>query len=121
MFLIGRIFFQSETSGYQPLADLYETEESLVIEMDIPGVRPEDIIIKACDDIVIIEGMKREDRAEGRLKYICMERNFESFRRIIKMPVSVNYTAGKASYKEGVVTITLPKIKDKVFRIKIEK
>lgn len=121
MFLTGRIFFQSGASSFQPLVDLYETEDSLVMEIDIPGINPEDVLIKVYDDMVIIEGIKRGDYVEKRLRYVCMERSFESFRRILKMPIPVNYAMCKALYNEGVVTITFPKIRDKVFKIKIEK
>lgn len=105
----------------EPLLDLYETDENLVIEIDLPGINPEDILIKIFEDIVIIEGIKREIEREKRLRYLCMERNFDSFRRIIRLPVMVNSTAGRALYSEGVLRLTLPKIKEKVFKIKIEK
>lgn len=104
----------------QPFLDLYETDENLVIEIDLPGINPEDILIKVFEDIVIVEGIKRETEKERRLRYICMERNFESFRRIIRLPVAVNSMAGKAIYSEGVLKLTLPKIREKVFKIKIE-
>lgn len=121
MFLANRIFFESEASGFQPLVDLYETEDSLVVEIDIPGVNSEDVLIKTCDDVLVVEGVRRESFGEKRLKYICMERSLESFRRIIRLPVPVNCMSGRASYNEGVLTITFPKIRDKVFKIKIEK
>lgn len=105
----------------EPLLDLYETDENLVIEIDLPGINPEDILIKVFEDIAIIEGIKREMEKEKRLRYICMERNFDSFRRIIRLPVAVNSMAGKAIYSEGVLKLTLPKIKKKVFKIKIER
>lgn len=105
----------------EPHLDLYETDENLVIEIDLPGVNPEEILIKVFEDIAIIEGIKKEIDKERRLRYICMERNFDSFRRIIRLPVAVNSMAGKALYSEGVLKLTLPKIKKKVFKIKIER
>lgn len=104
----------------QPPLDLYETEEDVVIEMDIPGINRDDVLIKVFEDLVIIEGIKKEKVREENIRYICMERNFESFRRIIKLPVSVNSMAGRAVYTEGVLRLTLPKVKGKVFKIKIE-
>lgn len=121
MFLADRICFQPDTINFQPLLDLYETEEHIVLEMDVPGINPEDVLIKVLDDIVVIEGIRRKEYEGGRLKFICMERNLESFRRIVGIPAPVESGNGKASYNEGVLRITLPKVRDKVFKIKIEK
>jgi len=114
------LYFRREASGSLPLVDLYETDDNLVLEMDLPGVDPEDVLIKVYDDSIIIEGIKREQRTEKGFKYMCMERSFESFRRMIKIPVPVNSVAGRASYSNGVVTLTFPKIKERVIKIKIE-
>ncbi len=114
------LYYQREGAGSTPLADLYETEENLVLEMDLPGIDPEDVLIKVYEDVIIIEGIKREEHKEKRLRYICMERSFESFRRIIRIPVPVNAVAGKAWYNHGVITLTFPKIKERVVKIKIE-
>lgn len=89
--------------------------------MDIPGIDPEDVLIKVYEDIIIIEGIKRETYEGKRFKYLCMERSFESFRRMVKIPVPIDSTAGKASYNEGVITVTFPKIKGRVIKIRIEK
>jgi HSP20 family protein len=115
------LYFQRETAGSLPLLDLYETEGCLVLEVDLPGIDPEDVLIKAYEDIVIIEGIKKEIREEKEFKYLCMERSFESFRRIVKIPVPVRTHEGKASYNDGVVTLTFPKVKDRVIKIRIEK
>lgn len=105
---------------YQPLLDLYETKEEIVVEIDLPGIGTDDVLVKVFEDLLIIEGIKREVEEERKIRYICMERNFESFRRMIRLPVAVNSTAGKAVYSEGVLKLTFPKIKEKVFKIKIE-
>ncbi len=114
------LYFNRETAGSLPLVDVYETDDSLVLEMDLPGVDPNDVLIKVYEDVIIVEGIKRERHREKRFKYICMERSFESFRRMIKIPVPVDSAAGKASYRDGVVTLAFPKVKDRVIKIKIE-
>ncbi|MGD1075303.1 MAG: Hsp20/alpha crystallin family protein [Thermodesulfovibrionales bacterium] len=114
------LYFHPETAGYQPAVDLYETDDSLVFEIDLPGIDPADVLIKVYDDIVIIEGVKRERREEKRVNYLCVERKFCSFRRMFKIPTPVNSREGKASYSEGVITLTFPKLGDKVINIKVE-
>lgn len=121
MFFKGAISFQNETASFQPLMDLYETDDALILKIDLPGINPEEVLIKVCDDMLIVEGVKREKEDERKIKYVCMERRYGSFRRMLKMPVSVNSVEGKASYNEGVLTVVFPKTKDKVFKIKIEK
>lgn len=115
------LHLQRETTDFIPFLDMYETGDCLVLEMDLPGIDPEDVLIKIYEDIIIIEGIKREKHEERSFKYLCMERNFVSFRRMVKIPVPVDSTAGKASYNDGVITVTLPKIKDKVIKIRIDK
>ena len=115
------LYFQRETTGPLPLLDLYETERDLVLEVDLPGINPEDVLIKVYEDIIIIEGIKKEIREEKMFNYLCMERSFESFRRIVEIPVPVRTHEGKASYNDGVITLTFPKIRDRVIKIRIEK
>ncbi|MGD0885176.1 MAG: Hsp20/alpha crystallin family protein [Thermodesulfovibrionales bacterium] len=114
------LYFHPETAGYQPAVDLYETDDSLVFEIDLPGINTADVLIKVYDDIVIIEGVKRESREEKTFNYLCVERKFCGFRRMLKIPIPVNSMEGKASYSEGVITVTFPKLRDKVIKIKVE-
>lgn len=115
------LYFQRETTESFPLIDLYETGDNLVLEIDLPGIDPENVLIKVYQDVIIIQGVKKE-RSEGkRYRYACMERSFESFRRIIRVPVPINPAAGRAVYNDGVVRVTLPKIRERVIKIKIEK
>ena len=121
MSLRSGLYFHKETAGYLPLLDLYETDDSLILEMDLPGINPEDVLIKVYKDLLIIEGIKRKTPEEKGFRYLCMERRFESFRRMVKIPIPVNSAGGKATYTDGVVIVTFPKINDRVIKIKIEK
>lgn len=112
---------RGETAGFIPLLDMYETDDSLVLEMDVPGIDPEEILIKVYDDIIMVEGIKRERREEKRFKYLCMERSFESFRRMIRIPIPVDLTGAKASYSDGVIRVIFPRKRNKVVKIRIEK
>ena len=114
------LYFHREAAGSFPLADLYETDDALVLEMDLPGIDPDDILIKVYEDVIIIEGVKKESRKDRKYKYVCMERSFESFRRMLRIPVPVNPAEGRAVYHNGVVMVTLPKVKERVIKITIE-
>jgi HSP20 family protein len=112
-----------ETGG--PLLDLYETPDDVVIEADLPGIGPEDMEISILHGVVTIEGVKREHIDEqDKINYLCMERSFESFRRTLRLSVPINPHNAKAQYARGVLTVTIPKIKEKrglVVKVRVDK
>ncbi len=108
---------------HEPVADLYETATGVVIEVELPGVEPEDIVIRLMDDMVVVEGVRAEASApEGRgRKYLCMERNVQSFRRMLSLPSQVDGGAARAKFENGVLTLRFPKhMASKGIKIKIE-
>jgi len=121
MSLKSVLYVNVQTSGYQPLVDTYEAEDCLIFEIEIPGINPEEVLIKVHNDVVIVQGVKREARAAGNLRYLCMERKFAGFRRLLKIPVPVNVSEGRASYRDGVITLRFPKTRSRVLKIEIEK
>lgn len=122
---VGRrlVFFDVEPSP-GPLADLFETEDELVFEIDLPGVEPDKVCVRVYEDLLVVESAAERPRGTascGRLSFICSERECKSFRRVIKIPVAVNTQAGCAFYRHGVLTVTFPKLKGKVIRIPVER
>ncbi|MBV6343366.1 Hsp20/alpha crystallin family protein, partial [Candidatus Magnetobacterium casense] len=115
-----------------PPVDIYETAELLVFEIDLPGIEPREVEIKVVNDTVVIEGVKR-DRSGGvagsvaggggalGCRFLCMERFLEGFRRVIKIPVAVDVSSGRAVYRGGVVCLTFHKSENKEILIRIEK
>lgn len=118
--LKGLFFYQLEHCAGPP-ADIYETDEDLVYEIDLPGVNPEDVSIRVFEDLLIIESAGTDFSGENRLKYLCMERDNKGFRRVLKIPVSINVTAAEALYSNGVITVRFPKLKGKLLRIRVER
>ncbi|MFN3740091.1 MAG: Hsp20/alpha crystallin family protein [Thermodesulfovibrionales bacterium] len=112
--------FKVEASGSEPPLDIYETEDSLIIDIDLPGIEPEKVLIKIIDDILIIEGIRIREIKEG-VRFLCMERAREAFRKIVKLPVDIEAKDGRAVYNNGVVSLRFPKIRPEVVKIKITK
>ncbi|MCX7794330.1 MAG: Hsp20/alpha crystallin family protein [Thermodesulfovibrionales bacterium] len=110
--------YETEISGSEPPLDIYETDDFLNIDIDLPGIEPEKVLIKVINDILIIEGIRLKEPEEDR-RYLCMERRKEAFRRIIKLPVEIEARNGKALYQNGVILLRFPKIKSEVVKIKI--
>ncbi len=97
-----------------PLLDLYETADMIVVEADMPGVDPQEVEISMLQGVLTIEGVKKEKVEEqGRVNYLCMERSFEVFKRILKINPPVNARNATASYSRGVLTVSFPKVTDK--------
>lgn len=108
----------NEIPGGGPPVDIYETEDFLIVDVDLPGIKPEEILIKVLDDLLILEGIRQGINQEG-LRFICMERSRESFRKVIRLPIEIESERGKASYNNGVITIIFPKVKSRVVKLKL--
>ena len=91
--------------------DLRENADAFVITASVPGVAPDDVDITVLGDTLRISGERREDREqqgeEGR--WIVRERRFGAFERTISLPTTVKADRAAAEFKDGVLTITLPK------------
>ncbi len=88
--------------------------------MDLPGIEPEKVLIKVIEDILLIEGIRTREIKEG-VRFLCMERAREAFRKIVKLPGYIEAKNGRALYNNGVVSLRFPKIRPEVVKIKITK
>ena len=114
--------FLYEVEAYSGLLiDLYETSEELVFEVDLPGIDPSHISVRAYEDLLIIEGVRNDINYTTGLKYLCLERGTRLFRRVLKIPIPVNTMSGNAVYANGVMTIKFPKFKDRMIEIAVER
>jgi len=104
-----------------PTADLSETPEEFILRAELPGIKQEDVDITLTDDTVSIKGeRKKEEEVKGE-NYIRLERSYGSFYRSFKLSTPVDADKVKASYKDGVLEVRLPKTeKVKPKKIKIE-
>lgn len=122
--ILKGVFFYDVASCVRPPADVFETEDSLTYELDLPGIDPSRVSVRVYEDLLIVEGACRGTSEECRTEtvtFLCMERGPTRFRRLLKIPVQVNTQAGSAEYCSGVLTITFPKLKGKLIRLKIER
>jgi HSP20 family protein len=99
----------SEFLGWAPAFDVYEEKDNFVVKAELPGMKKEDISVSLQDGSLIISGeRKSETKSEGAEVYRA-ERYVGKFQRSVTLPTPV--TAGKvtAEYKDGILTVTLPK------------
>ena len=94
--------------------DVRETPDAFVVTASVPGVSPEEVDITVLGDVLRIRGERREDRQEedqnGR--WLIRERRFGAFERTIGLPTTVKADAATADFKDGVLTVTLPKAEE---------
>jgi len=96
-----------------PNVDMFSSSGKLIIECEMPGVRKEDIEISLAGCTLIVKAMKFECFEDNRVNYVCMERAFGKVYREINVPFTVDTTKIKAAYRNGILTITAARIKDK--------
>lgn len=108
-------------SGWAPSVDIYETPENLVIKVEVPGVEKEDITVEVKDDNLCLKGERKFEKDVKEENYHRMERSYGAFKRIFSLPTTVDKEKVTASFKNGVLEITLPKIrKEKPKQIKVD-
>ncbi len=113
---------RSET-GYYPAVDIYETNDAVMIEVEVPGMSKDDIKITVEDNVLRIHGEKKLEREEKDRNYYVVERSYGTFERAFRLPDYVDSEKIKAKFENGVLTITLPKReeeKKKVIDVQIE-
>ncbi len=101
--------FPAVSEEFVPLVDVYEKENDIVVEAEIPGMEKENLSVTVSENAVTIKGeIKKEKEVKEKDYYLC-ERSYGSFSRTIDLPTEVDSGKAKANYKNGVLTITLPK------------
>jgi HSP20 family protein len=93
--------------------DISETEDDVIACLDLPGLTKEDIRVSVQNDVLTISGEKKEEKTEDKANIHRVERSYGMFKRMVKLPVEVDSAKVKASFKDGVLRVTLPKVEAK--------
>jgi len=96
-----------------PTIDVFEEKGEVVIKAEIPGIKREDINVKLVGNNIVISGEKNTEEKVERKNYLRLEREHGSFNRTLALPEGVDAEHIKASYKDGVLEVRLPKIASK--------
>jgi len=109
---LSRLFSEPASRPWSPAVDIYETENELVLKADIPDVDPKSVGIQLENGTLTLKGERRfehENNANSHKGFHRIERSYGSFVRAFSLPDTVDGEKVKADYKNGVLTITLPK------------
>ena len=95
---------------WQPKTDVYETKDAIVIKMEVAGLRHEDFSVSVNEDTLAIRGRRIDHSNHEKLSYRQMEIEYDHFERIIIIPVPIDAERISAEYKDGFLTVKLPKV-----------
>jgi HSP20 family protein len=105
-----------------PSIDVSETDSELKIEADLPGVEEKDVDVVISDNVLTIKGEKKAEKEEKKKDFHLVERSYGSFSRSLTLPFAADPNQANATFKNGVLSISLPKppeIKAKAKKIAI--
>lgn len=119
-----RIFDQMSlvpNSNFMPALDVYQTDEAVVVETPLAGVKPEQVNISIENDVLSIEGKVEKKSEVDEKNYFRREVKSGAFHRSVAMPVAVDGDKATAEFKDGILKITIPKdAKTRSHSIKID-
>jgi len=94
-----------------PAMDVYDRKDHIVVKAEVPGIDKKNIKVRVEGNILSIRGETKKEQEVKKKEYYCCERAYGSFYRTIPLPGAVEKEKVKASYKDGILTIELPKSK----------
>jgi HSP20 family protein len=109
-------FFEPQWSEFlaggdwAPSLDLSETKEAFVVKVEVPGIDAKEINVSLQENLLTIRGEKRQEKVEKDERYHRVERSHGAFTRTVRLPVAVDGGKVGAAFKNGLLTVTLPKM-----------
>jgi HSP20 family protein len=114
---------EANLTPWAPAVDIFETEQELVVKADLPDIKPEELDIRVENNILTIRGERKFEKKVDESNYLRVERSYGSFSRSFSLANTVNTEAIKADYKNGVLTLSIPKreeAKPKQIKVQVE-
>jgi len=108
-FISTRGSFTLNRIPWNPPTDIYETQDCIVLKMELSGVKGDDIDVTIHNNILTVYGCRYEEAPEKKKNYHLMEIHYGSFERNFRLPTRINKNNINATYKEGFLIITIPK------------
>ena len=112
------------TRSWAPPVDIYETEDAIVLKAELPGIDPQDVEVRVEDNTLYLKGERNFEKEVKEQNYHRIERSYGSFARSFSLPNSISADKVKAEYKDGLLTLTMPKreeAKPKTIKIDVTK
>lgn len=97
------------SGSWRPPVDIYETDDAIVVNAEIPGICNDDISVKVSENTLVIKGERKLEKGLREENYHMIERNHGRFQRAFTLPVEVDQENVRATFQDGVLEIVLPK------------
>jgi len=105
-------FKMPEMEELSPKVDIFEEGDNFVMKAEVPGLKKEEIEVNISDDMITISGEKKKEEKIEKKDYYRMERSYGSFTRSFRMPQGVQTDKAKATFKDGVLELKVPKTEE---------
>ena len=102
----------SLATAWTPAADIAEHDDSYVVKAELPGLSRDDVKITVQDTILTIRGEKKQEKESKEANYHRVERSYGSFQRSFTLPTSIRNDKIDATFKDGILSITMPKAEE---------
>ena len=99
-------------TGWSPALDVYEDKDNLIVKGELPGMKRDQIELSLHDGTLTISGERKSERTENGSETSRTERFFGRFQRTVTLPKPVDANKVSARYKDGILTVTLPKTEE---------
>lgn len=113
----------AEKEEFSPAVDLYEEGNNVIVKAELPGMKKEDVEISLTEDTITISGEKKSEQKVEKKDYYRYESSYGSFCRTISLPSDVKQDQVKASFRDGILEVRMPKTEEarkKEIKIKID-
>ncbi len=114
---------EANLTPWAPAVDIFETEHELVVKADLPDIKPEELDIRVENNVLTIRGERKFEKQVKENNYLRVERSYGAFSRSFSLANTVNAEAIQADYKNGVLTLSIPKreeAKPKQIKVRVE-
>ena len=103
---------ETEAGSWVPRVDIAETNGELVVAAELPGLTRDDVSIRIENNVLTLKGEKKQEEEEKATNYHRIERSYGAFSRSFSLPSTVDASKVRAAFRDGVLTITLPKTEE---------
>ncbi len=117
---LGKSLSDYTTTFQKPLADVMETENSIIVITDLPGVKKEDIDIDISEDSIDISAKFEDEIDEEGANFIKKERSYGETKRSISLPTQINVKEATAKFNDSILTVNLPKLMEEKHKVDIK-
>jgi HSP20 family protein len=109
--MFEREFPETEIFGaWQPTVDIYDHDTEIVLQAELPGIKKEEVHVEVENNVLILRGEKKREEEVKKGEFFRTERVYGAFTRSFSLPATVDPEKIEAKFKEGVLTVRLPKV-----------